>query len=97
MKMKHLSIAAMILMYILVFTLGWLIAEILISVVQPNPTPLPSITQIQQELVNRGHDIEVDGRLGPATQKAWDEETLKGVIYKNFESVMKADRKARGL
>ncbi len=64
---------------------------------QPTIQPLPTITQIQQELVSRGHDIEVDGRLGPATQEAWDEETLKGIVYKNFESVIEADREARGL
>ena len=63
----------------------------------PTIQSLPTITQIQQELVRRGHDIEVDGQLGDETQEAWDEEALKGVIYRNFESVMKVDRKARGL
>ncbi len=61
------------------------------------PTPLPTIAQIQQELVNRGHGIEVDGELGDKTQEAWNAETDKGIIYRNFESVMEADRKAKGL
>ncbi len=73
------------------------IASLLVLYYLPSgPQPLPTITQIQQELVNRGHDIKADGRLGPATQKAWDEEINKGIIYKNFESVIEADRKAMG-
>ncbi len=86
------------LLFVTMLLLCAAIASLLVLYYLPSgPQPLPTITQIQQELVRRGHDIEVDGKLGAATQQAWDEETLKGLIYKNFESVIEADRKARGL
>jgi hypothetical protein len=40
-------------------------------------TKLLSITQIQMELVSRGHDIKVDGKFGPNTQLALDIEMSK--------------------
>jgi len=34
---------------------------------------IPSIFEFQQTLVDNGYDIKVDGRLGPETEKAWNE------------------------
>jgi uncharacterized protein YpmB len=42
-----------------------------------NKTKLMSIAQQQQELINRGHDIKVDGKWGPNTQLALAIELMK--------------------
>jgi hypothetical protein len=39
---------------------------------QPPPLPMQSVMDKQQELVDLGYDIAVDGKLGPETQRAWD-------------------------
>jgi hypothetical protein len=39
---------------------------------QPPTAPMQSVMDKQQELVDLGHDIAVDGKLGPETQAAWD-------------------------
>jgi hypothetical protein len=39
--------------------------------------PLRSVTQIQQELVDRGHDIKVDGKFGRNTDLALTIEITK--------------------
>ena len=39
--------------------------------------PLRSVTQIQQELKDRGHDIKVDGKFGPQTDYALTVEITK--------------------
>lgn len=36
---------------------------------------LPTQRQVQEYLVSRGHDIVVDGVIGPETRLAWDRET----------------------
>lgn len=35
---------------------------------------LPTFRDIQQRLVDKGHDIKVDGIIGKQTLKAWDRE-----------------------
>ena len=40
-------------------------------------TKLLSITQIQMELRSRGHNIKVDGKFGPNTERALDIELSK--------------------
>jgi hypothetical protein len=49
---------------------------------QPNQVniPLYSIEQMQQELVDRGQDITVDGKFGPKTTQA-----LYNAIGANYE------------
>jgi hypothetical protein len=37
----------------------------------PQPS-LPSVIDIQEQLVERGYEITVDGKCGPETQRAWD-------------------------
>jgi len=32
---------------------------------------IPTITELQQMLVNKGHKLKIDGRLGPETIKTW--------------------------
>lgn len=43
----------------------------------PEPTRLLSVYEIQTELVNRGHDIKVDGKFGKNTRHALDVEITK--------------------
>ena len=38
---------------------------------------LRSVMEIQQELVDRGHDIKVDGKFGPETDLALTMEIMK--------------------
>ena len=33
---------------------------------------LPTIAEVQRQIQDMGYDIEVDGRLGPKTEEAWD-------------------------
>ncbi len=96
-KCKKMKISGKYIVVYFIILMVFLGGMIIGRTTSPATQPLPTITQIQQELVRRGHDIKADGRLGPATQKAWDAESLKGIIYKNFDSVIEADRKARGL
>jgi hypothetical protein len=44
---------------------------------EPEEYPLRSVTQIQQELVDRGHDITVDGKFGKNTDLALTIEITK--------------------
>jgi len=37
-------------------------------------TYMPTFEEIQEELVRRGHNIEIDGRIGKETLRAWDAE-----------------------
>jgi peptidoglycan hydrolase-like protein with peptidoglycan-binding domain len=39
--------------------------------------PLRSVMEIQQELIDRGHDIKVDGSFGPQTDLALTMELTK--------------------
>ena len=39
--------------------------------------PLRSVMEIQQELIDRGHDIKVDGSFGPQTDLALTMELMK--------------------
>lgn len=39
--------------------------------------PLYAVSVMQQELVNRGHDIKIDGRFGPNTDLALTIEVTK--------------------
>ena len=41
---------------------------------RPQEARLLSVYEIQQELVNRGHDIKVDGKFGPNTDHALEVE-----------------------
>ena len=43
----------------------------------PSEQPLRSVEQIQQELVSRGHDIEIDGKFGAKTDLALTVEVTK--------------------
>lgn len=35
---------------------------------------LPTFRQLQQQLVDLGEDIEVDGKIGPKTLSAWEKQ-----------------------
>lgn len=52
---------------------------------RPETMPLPSPTDIQRMLIDRGHQIEADGIVGPKTRAAWEAEMIKisaaGVDY----------------
>lgn len=39
---------------------------------EPEPYKLPTILEVQRILIAEGFDIEADGILGPATQRAWE-------------------------
>ena len=39
---------------------------------RPPEMPMQSVMDKQQELVDLGYEIAVDGKLGPDTQQAWD-------------------------
>lgn len=80
------QIPAMIIGLAFIVLVGWYIApegESLESGVgslmgddgRHNPTPLlPSQSDIQQALVDRGYDIKIDGVIGAESRKAWDAE-----------------------
>ena len=51
---------------------------------QQNPTPLPTQAEIQQVLVNRGYDIEIDGVIGMKSRAAWDTEICNQHAKKYF-------------
>ena len=46
---------------------------------------MPTFEEIQEELVRRGHNIEVDGRIGKQTLNAWDAEICDQEASKMFE------------
>ena len=59
---------------------GLVMAVFIISICSmypPEDSHLMSTTDLQQELVRRGYDIQVDGRVGTLTQTAWDTEIIK--------------------
>ena len=71
---------------IFVFALGFSIAMLVDSKTDGPPSPdlstdvvkesgavLPSIFNIQRQLVELGYEIKVDGKIGPETLTAWDE------------------------
>ena len=63
------------------FYLTILIACITCAVVcwWPRSVRLLSVTEIQTELVNRGHDIKIDGKFGKNTDHALTVEITKGL------------------
>jgi len=46
---------------------------------------MPTFEEIQEELVRRGHNIEIDGRIGKQTLNAWDAEICDQEASKMFE------------
>lgn len=67
---------------------------------QGNPAPMPSFTEIQQMLVDRGHNIKVDGKICKGwncpehseTLTAWGKE-IGNDYYKKTIARMARDRK----
>ena len=50
---------------------------------------MPTFEDIQQMLVDRGYNIEIDGRIGKETLKAWDTEICNQEASKMFERMAK--------
>ncbi len=54
--------------------IGVIVLLMLISLNHPKEEEivrLPTILEVQRTLIAEGFDIEADGMLGPATQRAW--------------------------
>lgn len=68
-----------ILWAVLIFGAGW----IGYNLHSPEPY-LPTFRDIQEELVDRGYDIEVDGKIGRKTIEAWDRAICEDHAAKYF-------------
>jgi peptidoglycan hydrolase-like protein with peptidoglycan-binding domain len=59
--------------------------------VQRAENHIPTITELQQMLIDKGHyNLKIDGRLGPETMAAWEREINNQYAAKWFE---KRDKK----
>ena len=63
-------------LFYFIMLIGCVVCAVLCNQADQKPQLMP-VTQIQQELVNRGHDIKVDGRFGPNTDLALTKELAK--------------------
>jgi len=55
----------------------------------PAQADMPTFEEIQEELVRRGHNIEIDGRIGKETLRAWDKEIIEQSASKMFKRMEK--------
>ena len=77
---KRINIVMFILVIVVMVIIG------IIGHNERNKVPhLITFKELQQELVDRGYDIVVDGRIGKATIKAWDMELCNQEAIKEFE------------
>lgn len=51
--------------------------------------PMITFTEIQQILVDRGHNIEIDGRIGKETLRAWSVEICNDYYRKTIARMEK--------
>lgn len=73
MKMKYLiQILAVFIAAFLILLMC--IPVIAFSLEQDNREPIVTIMEFQTYLQEQGHELSADGKLGPETQRAWEEQ-----------------------
>ena len=70
---------------VLIGVICWALPVQTVQSIQNVHTQIPTFRELQQQLVDLGYDIEVDGRIGKKTISAWEKEICNQHAIKAFE------------